>query len=168
MANKKSRRNQYLLQILKTRGERGASFEEIKNYIERRFEENDDISYEYSERSFSRDKKDLIDEREIEIKYNRAYNVYTVNWNTVSEYQLQLMEHDWLMEALRQSTYNRQFIHFEKRPARGLNHLHGLIYAIENHLRLCFSYRKQLPRFFLIKWDDFHFFWYMAFYTECH
>ena len=46
------------------------------------------------------------------------------------------------MEALRQSTYNRQFIHFEKRPARGLNHLHGLIYAIENHLRLCFSYHK--------------------------
>ena len=91
MANKKSRRIQYLLQILKTRGERGASFEEIKNYIERRFEEKDDISYEYSERSFSRDKKDLIDERKIAIDYNRAYNVYTINWQTVDEYQWQLM-----------------------------------------------------------------------------
>lgn len=142
MANKKSRRIQYLLEYLKNKGERGASFEEIKNYIERCFEEKDDISYEYSERSFSRDKKDLCEERKIAIDYNRAYNVYTVNWETVDEYQLQLMEHDWLMEALRQSTYNRQFIHFEKRPARGLNHLHGLIYAIENHLRIRFSYHK--------------------------
>ena len=143
MANKKSRRIQYLLEYLKNKGERGASFEEIKNYIERCFEEKDDIiSYEYSERSFSRDKKDLYEERKIVIDYNRANNVYTVNWETVDEYQLQLMEHDWLMEALRQSTYNRQFIHFEKRPARGLNHLHGLIYAIENHLRLRFSYHK--------------------------
>lgn len=141
MANKKSRRIQYLLEILKTRGERGASFEEIKNYVKRRFKPEDEFQ-EYSERSFLRDKKDLYDEREITINYNRADNVYTINWETVDEYQLQLMEHDWLMEALRQSTYNRQFIHFEKRPARGLNHLHGLIYAIENHLRLRFSYHK--------------------------
>ena len=71
MANKKSRRIQYLLQILKTRGERGASFEEIKNYVERCFEEKR-ISYEYSERSFSRDKNDLYEERKIAIDYNRA------------------------------------------------------------------------------------------------
>ena len=141
MANYKNLRFQYLLELLKSREENGASFSEIKDYIERRFEDKD-IPFDYKERTFERDKKDLLRERNIRLNYERSNNIYSINWEDVDEYQTQMMEHDWLMEALRQNSYNRQFIHFEKRPTRGLNHLHGLIYAIENHHQLHFTYHK--------------------------
>ena len=141
MANYKNLRFQFLLELLKNRGESGASFADIKDYIERRFEDKD-IPFDYKERTFERDKKDLLRERNIRLNYERSNNIYSINWEDVDEYQTQMMEHDWLMEALRQNSYNRQFIHFEKRPTRGLNHLHGLIYAIENHHQLHFTYHK--------------------------
>ena len=41
MASYKNLRFQYLLELLKSREENGASFSEIKDYIERRFEDKD-------------------------------------------------------------------------------------------------------------------------------
>ena len=61
MANYKNLRFQFLLELLKNRGESGASFADIKDYIERRFEDKD-IPFDYKERTFERDKKDLLRE----------------------------------------------------------------------------------------------------------
>ena len=166
MANYKNLRFQFLLELLKNRGESGASFADIKDYIERRFEDKD-IPFDYKERTFERDKKDLLRERNIRLNYERSNNIYSINWEDVDEYQTQMMEHDWLMEALRQNSYNRQFIHFEKRPTRGLNWLYGLIYAIDNHQLLEFTYHKfredtylsHIVQPYALKEFDYH--WYL-------
>lgn len=141
MANYKYLRFQFLLELLKNKGEKGASFADIKNYVEHRFDSRD-IPFDYKERTFERDKCDLLSERDILLVYDRTNNVYTIDWSELSEEQNLQMENDWLQEALRQSPYQKHFIHFEKRPTRGLNWLYGLIYAIENHHRISFSYHK--------------------------
>ena len=41
MANYKNLRFQFLLELLKNRGDSGASFADIKDYIERRLEDKD-------------------------------------------------------------------------------------------------------------------------------
>ena len=141
MANYKNLRFQFLLELLKNRGDSGASFADIKDYIERRFEDKD-IPYNYKERTFERDKCDLLTERDIQLNYTRSRNIYTINWSELSEEQNFQIENDWLQEALRQNPYQKHFIHFEKRPTRGLNWLYGLIYAIDNHQLLQFTYHK--------------------------
>ena len=141
MASKKYLRFQYILELLKNKGDNGASFAEIKTYIERRFDDKGD-PYDYGERTFERDKQNITYERNIKLDYDRNRNVYTVDWDELDEQQNQQMESDWLLEALRLSPYQKHFMHFQKRPTRGFNWLYGLIYAIENHHLLHFSYHK--------------------------
>ena len=74
MANYKNLRFQFLLELLKNRGDSGASFADIKDYIERRFEDKD-IPYDYKERTFERDKCDLLTERDIQLNYTRSGNI---------------------------------------------------------------------------------------------
>lgn len=141
MAGIKQIRMQAIVEILKKRAESGASYEEIYQELARHFE-NRDLEFRFSERTFERDKKDLAIERKLYIEYRRTTNTYHISWDEINDVQESLMDSYWLIEAIRDSKYPKDFMIFEKRPQRGLNWLHGLIYAIENKRLVSFDYYK--------------------------
>ena len=58
-------RLQYIQDILRSKKEKGASYQDIKSYLEKKFEEKDLGELKFTERTFQRDKKFPTAVREI-------------------------------------------------------------------------------------------------------
>ncbi|MFL1605240.1 hypothetical protein PGK46_00360 [Riemerella anatipestifer] len=66
-------RLKYIEELLRRRKEKGASFQEIENYLKEKFEEKDILDQlKFTERTFLRDKKAILEISGIEISYSRA------------------------------------------------------------------------------------------------
>lgn len=136
-------RLKYIEDLLRRRKENGASFQEIKDYLEEKFEEKDILeNLKFTERTFLRDKQAILDISGIEISYSRSKNAYYISNEELELYEENVFDNLLLVEAYRETKGRQDIMLFEKRKARGLQHLHGLIHSIVNKKVISFTYQK--------------------------
>ena len=130
----------YLAELFK-RKPKGITYEEITNYLERKFEEKGLLeNFKFSEKTFKRERKELFDILGIETVYKRSTNSYKI-----MEEELEtetVFDNILLIDAYRQVKGNSEMMLFEKRKSRGLEHLNGILHAIQNQKIITLNYTK--------------------------
>jgi predicted DNA-binding transcriptional regulator YafY len=132
-------RLKYIEEFLRRRKLSGASYQEITNYLEEKLE---DRELKFTERTFQRDKKAILDIFKVEILYSRSKSVYFIKEEDFEENQENVFDQLLLVEAYRETKDHSEIMFFEPRRARGLEHLNGIIHAITNKKIITFQYKK--------------------------
>jgi proteasome accessory factor B len=149
---------------------RPSSFEELHRYLL----EQQDITgenFDISQRTFQRDINDIYTIYGIEIKFNKSLRKYEVfDMEEGKEYE-RIFESFETLSAINLSNHLGKKIVLERKADKGTEHLHGILYAIENNWLLSFqhqSYWKDEPtartlqpilikeaqhRWYLVGWD---------------
>lgn len=119
-------RLKYIEELLRRRKENGASFQQIKEFLEQKFREKG-ILYQlkFTDRTFLRDKQAILEVSGIEISYSRSKNAYYISNEELELYEENVFDNLLLVEAYRETKGRQDIMLFEKRKARGLEHLHG-------------------------------------------
>ena len=128
---------------------RSSSFEELQDYILRKLD-NDDIAtpFEYSVRTFERDKKDIEKLFGIRVAYDRKDKTYAIDDTQVEDQSItRLMDAFSIHHALQAGNKLSPSVFLEKRKSLGTELIHGLLHAIQNSFVLQFTHQKH--------WDDF-------------
>ncbi|MDO5615416.1 MAG: WYL domain-containing protein [Cruoricaptor ignavus] len=138
MANIKFvRRINRIVQFLKLRKDKGATFEEIVDYILEK------EGTELTKRTFQRDKKDILEAFDVSIVFHRQDNTYRIEKeNEELEEEENVFDNLLLMEAYREFKNREDIIIFERRKNRGLNHINSLIQAIDEKKVVRFHYES--------------------------
>lgn len=129
------------LLIIKRLKSRPSSFEELYRYLIEQQEitgENFDIS----QRTFQRDIKDIYSIYGVEIKFNKSLRYYEVfDVDEEKDYD-RLFESFETLSALNLSNHLGKKIILERKAAKGTEHLHGILYAIDNNLLVSFHHQS--------------------------
>lgn len=134
-------RIKFIEDLLRRRKDSGASFSDIKEYLEQKFSEKDKLDdLKFTERTFLRDKKMINDISGIEISYSRAKNAYYIKSEELDLYEENIFDNLLLVEAYRETKKHGDIMIFEPRKSRGLENLYGLIHAIKNRKIISFEY----------------------------
>ncbi|KFC61147.1 hypothetical protein FEM08_00830 [Flavobacterium gilvum] len=106
--------------------------------------ENDDLgdNFDYSARTFDRDKKDIFDLFGILIQYNRKDKVYYIDEEIEDTSVSRMVEAFSIHQAIKESNKISPSIYLENRKATGIHHLNGLLYAIQNNWQISFTHTK--------------------------
>ncbi len=141
--NEQMLRLKFIEELLRIRKDKGASYQEIKKYLEKKFEDKDILAnLKFTERTFLRDKIAILDIFGIEILYSRRTKTYFIDGEELDLYEESVFDQLLLIEAYRQTKDKADIMFFEKRRARGFEHLHGIIHAISNRKVIKFQYQK--------------------------
>lgn len=136
-------RLKYIENFLRTKGERGATFEEITSELERKFEDHDaSDKFNFKKRTFQRDKNTLERVLGVEIQYNRKKGVYHIAKDEIDQQEDNILDNLLLVNAYREIKHKTNIMFFEQRTARGLYHLNELITAITQQKVVSFNYQK--------------------------
>ena len=125
---------------------------ELIQYLESETEHvknlDDEIEVGISERTIERDLREIRNLAGISIEYSHARRGYHIEGeNTFGESTLmQLIEQFELYRSLDAAKKLDHVIYPEKERPRGIEHMTGLMYAIEKRFRILFVYTKF--------WDD--------------
>lgn len=144
-----AKREQYfrlmsLAEIFK-RKPQGVTYEEIYSYLERKFEEKGWLeNFKFSEKTFKREREELLEILGIETVYKRSTNSYKIVEDELETENV--FDNILLIDAYRQVRGNSEIMLFEKRKSRGLEHLNGILHAIQNKKKISFNYTKY--------WDE--------------
>jgi predicted DNA-binding transcriptional regulator YafY len=118
-----------------------ASFEEIVNKLELESElQGYDLNI--SKRTFQRDIVTIESLYGITIKFNFSRNVWYIEEEDNTEANARLLEAFDTFNALKMTNRLPQYIDYEKRRPRGTENMNGLLHAIQNKLRVHFTYHK--------------------------
>ncbi|MEG2162271.1 WYL domain-containing protein [Chryseobacterium sp.] len=134
-------RLQYIKEILQIRGKRGATYREIDEFIEKKFIEKD-RDFNFSERTFNRDRDAMEKVLAIKIVYDFSRKVYFIKNEELTNAEESVFDNLLLVEAYREAKANSEIMIFEPRKSRGLDLLHGIIHAIMHQNVLSFTYTK--------------------------
>ena len=118
-----------------------ATFEEISNFLNLESEireENLGISL----RTFQRDKEEIASLYQITIDFDKSQKVYKIVEELKDDVKDRILESFEIFNALNLTDGISKYLHFEKRSPQATNCLHGLIYAIQNNLKIEFVYHK--------------------------
>lgn len=129
-----------LAELFKTK-KNGVTYNEAKSYLEKRFGEKE-YELKFSEKTFQRDREQIFKLLEIESSYSRSDKKFKI---TDKEFDLEsenVMDNILLIDAYKQVKENSGIMLFENRKARGLDHLNGLLHAIQNRKIISFNYKK--------------------------
>ena len=118
-----------------------ASFEEIVNKLELESELRG-YDFSISKRTFQRDIETIESLYGITIKFNFSRNVWCIEEEDNTEANVRLLEAFDTFNALKMTNRLPQYIDYEKRRPRGTENLNGLLHAIQNNLRIRFTYHK--------------------------
>lgn len=133
-----------LAEIFKRRP-KGVTYEEIYNDLERKFEEKGWLeNFKFSEKTFKREREELLDILGIETVYKRSTNSYQIVDDELETETV--FDNILLIDAYRQVKGNSEIMLFEKRKSRGLEHLNGILHAIQNKKIITLNYTKY--------WDE--------------
>lgn len=133
----------YIENFLKARKEKGASFLEIKEYLEKKFQEKDILGrLKFTERTFMRDKKAIMDISGIEISYSKKTGSYIISSKELEPTEENIYENMLLVEAYRDIKDRLDIMSFEKKKQRGLSNLNSLVSAITEQKLITFHYHK--------------------------
>ena len=140
-----AKREQYfrlmsLAEIFK-RKPQGVTYEEIYSYLERKFEEKGWLeNFKFSEKTFKREREELLEILGIETVYKRSTNSYKIVEDELETENV--FDNILLIDAYRQVRGNSEIMLFEKRKSRGLEHLNGILHAIQNQKIITLNYTK--------------------------
>ena len=128
---------------------RPCSFIELQEYVIRKLEKEDyDTDFEYSVRTFERDKKGIESLFGIVIQYNRKDKAYCIDEDEIEDQSVNRMVDAFsIHHALQEGNKLSPSVFLEKRKSLGTEHIHGIIHAIQNSYILNFTHKKH--------WDDF-------------
>lgn len=135
-------RLQYIQDFLRTRKNRGATYLEIDQYLEKKFQEKDLADLSFSERTFKRDREVMENVLGIKIIFDFSKKIYFIENEELTNAEESVFDNLLLVEAYREAKANSEIIFFEPRKSRGLNLLHGIIHAILHQNVLSFTYTK--------------------------
>lgn len=147
-----------------------ATFEQINDYLlDKEIEEGYKLSI--SQRTFQRDRMEILSLFNIEIQFNKHRQVYEITEEESNPYLDRIIENFEMVAVLQKSNAIKDSIYLEKRKARGTEFFDRIIYATQNNFPVRFlhhSYwygthqsRKVVPkaikesqnRFYLLAWD---------------
>lgn len=136
----------YIIDRLRSRP---CNFNDLQQHVIRKLEAEDfDAAFEYSIRTFERDKKDIFTLFGIEIQYNRKEKNYTINEEEIEDQSVTRMIDSFsIHHALQEGNKLSPSIFLEKRKSLGTEHIYGIIHAIQNQLLLDFEYQKHWENF---------------------
>ena len=129
--------------LLREKKEKGASYEEIEDYLEAKFADKDlGEELKFSKKTFERDKKAISEILGFEISYSRKRNAYFISEEELENYRDSVFDNLLLVQAYRETKDKTDIMFFEERKSRGLQHLHGLVHAIMNRRIISLRYRS--------------------------
>ena len=120
-----------------------SSFQELQEYVMNRLERDDlGKDFDFSIRTFDRDKKDIFDLFGILIQYNRKDKVYYIEDEIEDTSAYRMVEAFSIHQALKDGSKIAPSVYLESRKSSGTNLMNGLLYAIQNHLQISFTHTK--------------------------
>lgn len=121
------------------------SFKELQKHVIRKLENEDiDTNFEYSVRTFERDKKDINELFGIIINYNRKDKTYTIDEEEIEDQSVtRMIDAFSIHHALQEGNKLSPSVFLEKRKSSGTEHIYGIIHAIQNLLLLKFTHKKH-------------------------
>lgn len=139
--NEQILRLKYIETLLRNRKEKGASYEEIEEYLERKFIE-DSVTNElkFSRKTFKRDKDAILEILKLNISYSRKKNCYYISAEDLENSDDHVFDNLLLVQAYRATQNKTDIMFFEQRKSRGLQHLNGLIHSIINQKIISINY----------------------------
>ncbi len=141
--NEQILRLKYIETLLRNRKERGASYEEIEEYLQKKFAENDTLEeLKFSKKTWERDQLAISEIMKIEISYSRKKNAYYISDEELENAQENVFDNLLLIQAYRETKNKTDIMFFEQRTSRGLQNLHGLVHAIINKKLISVNYRS--------------------------
>lgn len=141
--NEQMLRLKFIEELLRRRKDKGATYEEIADFLEKKFEEKGlSDKLKFTERTFQRDKLAIDDVFGISISYSRKRNVHYIEEEELELSQESVFDQLLLIQAYRETKGKTGIMFFEPRKARGFEHLNGIIHAITNKKVIKFSYQK--------------------------
>lgn len=132
-------RYMHIVNFLRRRGE--ANFAEISQLLERESQEHG-LKFTISQRTFQRDIKEIYTLYGITIECNKGSGNYFIAEEEETHSNSRMLETFDLYNALKFSSFYLPLIHFERRVARGNEHIFALLHAIKNRLLVKFVYSK--------------------------
>ena len=137
-------RLKFIEDFLRSRKNIGASYEEIQNYLEKKYEQDgidlDDLKF--TKRTFLRDKDAISKVLKTDIVYRRSTNTYAIDDENEDEMQEDVFDNLLLVEAYRNVKGKKNIMLFEQRKSRGLHWLSGLVHAITHQKIITLQYTK--------------------------
>lgn len=137
-------RLKFIEDFLRSRKNVGASYEEIQDYLEKKYQEDgidlDDLKF--TKRTFLRDKDAISKVLKTDIVYRRSTNTYAIDEDNDDEFQEDVFDNLLLVEAFRTVKGKKNIMLFEQRKSRGLHWLSGLVHAITHHKIITLQYTK--------------------------
>lgn len=118
-----------------------ASFDEIANRLELE-SKLQGYDFNISKRTFQRDVETIESLYGISIKFNFSRNAWYIEEEDHLESNARLLEAFDIFNALKMTNRLPQFIDYEKRCSRGTENLNELLLAIQNNVRINFTYQK--------------------------
>ena len=143
--------SRYLIIIKKLKASKYASFDELKEYLERNLEilnsKDDQLTIGFSKRTLQRDLKEIRDLFGIDIEYSKIKKSYFISYSEADAMDFQRrMEAIDMLNSIQLTEGLSQHLIYERRRASGTENLHGLIHAITQKQQINFQYKKY--------WDD--------------
>lgn len=137
----------YLFVIDRLRS-RPCSFNDLQEDVMRKLAKDDiDTSFEYSIRTFERDKKDIMTLFGIVICFDRKDKTYVIDEAEIEDQSVtRMIDAFSIHHALQEGNKLSPSVFLEKRKSLGTEHIHGIIHAIQNRYILQFTYQKH--------WED--------------
>ncbi|MFA9192130.1 WYL domain-containing protein [Flavobacterium sp. FZUC8N2.13] len=132
----------YIIDRLRSRP---SNFTELQEYVIRKLE-NEDINtdFEYAIRTFERDKKDIQALFGIKIEYQRKDKIYFIDEEDIEDQSVtRMIDAFSVHQALQDGNKLSPSVFLEKRKSLGTEHIHGIIYAIQNLYFLKFTHKKH-------------------------
>lgn len=137
----------YIIDRLRSRP---SSFAELQEYVMRKIhtEVDENTDFQYSIRTFERDKKDIIPLFGIEIQYNRKDKTYYIDEDEIEDQSVtRMIDAFSIHHALQEGNKLSPSVFLEKRKSLGTEHIHGIIHAIQNRFILKFTHQKHWEEF---------------------
>ncbi len=131
----------YLLEIQKLTKSGPSTFEEISAFLQSQsdyFEEN----YTISNRTFSRDIKEIDFIFGIEISFDFSSQKYILDRETISKNTHKLIDSYYILDALNMKEKIDSCIHLDGIKTSGTEYLHLILKAIRNGKMIQFTYQK--------------------------
>lgn len=137
-------RLKFIEEFLRRRKDKGASYEEISDYLTRKYEDKDieEEKLKFTKRTFLRDKETISEVFGIEILYRRSSNTYAIASDEIDDNQENVFDNLLLVEAYREVKGRKDVMFFEQRKSRGLHWLNGLVHAITHQKIITLNYTK--------------------------
>ncbi len=124
---------------------RPSNFTELQAYVIRKLENEDiDTPFEYSIRTFERDKKDILTLFGISIEYNRKDKAYYIDEDEIEDQSVtRMIDVFSIHHALQEGNKLSPSVFLEKRKSLGTENIHGIIHAIQNGVMLKFTHKSH-------------------------